>query len=63
MSWYLCNSDSTSINVLAKVDYDGLFSPHPFKWSCAIEEHYMERILEEKKMSVIFYQQEFNFND
>lgn len=61
MNWYLCNSKGNFIYVLAKVDYDELFVYHPFAWSCAIHEDNMQRILDERKKHVVFYQKEFDF--
>lgn len=63
MSWYLCNSKDDFIHVLAKVDFDGLFAPHPYSWSYAIHEDNMRRVLDEEKKRVVFYQKEFDFND
>lgn len=62
MNWYLCNFKDNFIHVLAKVDYDGLFSSHPFNWTYAMCEDNMRRILDEKKINVVFYQEEFNFD-
>lgn len=62
MSWYLCNANGNFVHVLGKADYDNLFELHPYKWSVAIEEDNMSRILKEKKKRVVFYQEDFDFD-
>lgn len=62
MSWYLCKIEEPVIRVLSEVDYEGLFASHPFEWNYAISSDNMEQVLQDKKIKVVFYQKEFEFD-
>lgn len=62
MNWYLCWKEGSVILVLSKVSYENLFISHPFEWNYAINSDSMEKVLQDKKFNVVFYQKEFEFD-
>lgn len=60
---YLCTMKGRTLYVHGVASVDSLYRIRlPYKWTYAITESYMNKLVDDKKFDVVWYQEEFDFD-
>lgn len=61
---YLCTMLGKTLYVHGVASVDRIHTrPLPYNWTCAITESYLQKLVDDKKVDVVWYQKEFDFDN
>lgn len=60
---YMCTMEGKNLYVHGVAHLDRIHKDRlPYKWTYSITESYMQQLIDDKKVNVIWYQKEFDFD-